>query len=81
MGGNLYGANPDLTQAKKALAQIDTIFYVATKPNLGHFRSCEFERSAYEGGSLAPMIYGFCLANVTEQRTKDLQRYLEDSDL
>ena len=37
--------------------------------------SCEFERSAYEGGSLAPMIYGFCLANVTEQRTKDLQRY------
>lgn len=43
--------------------------------------SCEFERSAYEGGSIAPMIYGFCLANVTEQRTKDLQRYLEDSDL
>ncbi|BAG05246.1 oxidoreductase alpha subunit [Microcystis aeruginosa NIES-843] len=38
LGGNLYGANPDLTQAKKALAQIDTIFYVATKPNLGHFQ-------------------------------------------
>ena len=43
--------------------------------------SCEFERSAYEGGSLAPMIYGNCLAAVTEQRTKDLRRYLEDSDL
>jgi uncharacterized protein YecT (DUF1311 family) len=43
--------------------------------------SCEFERSAYEGGSMAPMIYGFCLADVTEQRTKDLRRYLEDSDL
>jgi uncharacterized protein YecT (DUF1311 family) len=43
--------------------------------------SCEFERSAYEGGSLAPMIYGYCLAAVTEQRTKDLQRYLENSDL
>jgi len=43
--------------------------------------SCEFERSAYEVGSMAPMIYGFCLADVTEQRTKDLQRYLEDSDL
>jgi uncharacterized protein YecT (DUF1311 family) len=42
--------------------------------------SCEFERSASEGGSMAPMIYGFCLADVTEQRTKDLQRYLEDSD-
>lgn len=43
--------------------------------------SCEFERSAYEGGSLAPMIYGFCLAAITEQRTNDLRRYLEDSDL
>jgi len=42
--------------------------------------SCEFERSAYEGGSIAPMIYGNCLAAVTEQRTKDLQRYLENSD-
>ncbi len=37
LGGNLYGANPDLTQAKQALGQIETIFYVATKPNLGHF--------------------------------------------
>ena len=37
LGGNLYAANPDLTQAQKALGQIDTIFYVATKPNLGHF--------------------------------------------
>jgi uncharacterized protein YecT (DUF1311 family) len=42
--------------------------------------SCEFETSAYEGGSIAPMIYSNCLADVTEQRTKDLQRYLEDSD-
>jgi molybdopterin-dependent oxidoreductase alpha subunit len=37
LGGNLYAANPDLNQAKRALGQIDTIFYVATKPNLGHF--------------------------------------------
>ena len=42
--------------------------------------SCEFETSAYEGGSIAPMIYSNCLADVTEQRTKDLQRYLEVSD-
>ena len=42
--------------------------------------SCEFETSAYEGGSIAPMIYSNCLADVTEQGTKDLQRYLEDSD-
>ncbi len=37
LGGNLYAANPDLTEAKHALSQIETIFYVSTKPNLGHF--------------------------------------------
>ncbi|WP_013324217.1 FdhF/YdeP family oxidoreductase [Gloeothece verrucosa] len=37
VGGNLYAANPDLNQAKAALGQIETIFYLATKPNLGHF--------------------------------------------
>ncbi|MBE7384907.1 MAG: FdhF/YdeP family oxidoreductase [Leptolyngbya sp. SIO1E4] len=37
LGGNFYAANPDLHQAKHALAQIDTIIYLATKPNLGHF--------------------------------------------
>lgn len=37
LGGNLYAANPDLTQAERALNKIDTIIYLATKPNLGHF--------------------------------------------
>ncbi|MBD1905427.1 FdhF/YdeP family oxidoreductase [Funiculus sociatus GB2-A5] len=37
LGGNLYAANPDLNQAKRALGKIDTIIYLATKPNLGHF--------------------------------------------
>jgi molybdopterin-dependent oxidoreductase alpha subunit len=37
LGGNLYAANPDLTQAKRALGKIETIIYLATKPNLGHF--------------------------------------------
>lgn len=37
LGGNLYAANPDLTQAKRALGNIDTVIYLATKPNLGHF--------------------------------------------
>ncbi|MCU0523297.1 MAG: FdhF/YdeP family oxidoreductase [Elainella sp. Prado103] len=37
LGGNLYAANPDLTQAKRAFSQIDTVIYLATKPNLGHF--------------------------------------------
>ena len=37
LGGNLYGANPDSTQAKRALGNVETIIYLATKPNLGHF--------------------------------------------
>jgi molybdopterin-dependent oxidoreductase alpha subunit len=37
LGGNLYAANPNLSQAQRALGQIDTIIYVSTKPNLGHF--------------------------------------------
>jgi molybdopterin-dependent oxidoreductase alpha subunit len=37
LGGNLYAASPDLTQAKHALSQVDTVVYLATKPNLGHF--------------------------------------------
>ncbi len=37
LGGNLYAANPDSTQAKRALGQVKTILYLSTKPNLGHF--------------------------------------------
>jgi len=37
LGGNLYAANPDLTQAKRALGNIETVIYIATKPNPGHF--------------------------------------------
>ncbi|CBN55393.1 MULTISPECIES: FdhF/YdeP family oxidoreductase [Kamptonema] len=37
VGGNLYSANPDSAQAKRALGNIDTIIYLATKPNIGHF--------------------------------------------
>ncbi len=37
VGGNIYGANPNSTQAKRALGNIDTIIYLATKPNIGHF--------------------------------------------
>jgi molybdopterin-dependent oxidoreductase alpha subunit len=37
LGGNLYAANPNSKQAKRALGQIETVIYIATKPNLGHF--------------------------------------------
>jgi molybdopterin-dependent oxidoreductase alpha subunit len=37
LGGNLYAANPNSNQAKRALGKVETIIYMATKPNLGHF--------------------------------------------
>nr|WP_051056118.1 FdhF/YdeP family oxidoreductase [Cylindrospermum stagnale] len=37
LGGNLYAASPNSTQIKRALGNIETIIYLATKPNLGHF--------------------------------------------
>ena len=36
LGGNLYGANPDSGQARRAIGRIDTVVYLATKPNTGH---------------------------------------------
>ncbi|BAZ01186.1 hypothetical protein NIES37_51850 [Tolypothrix tenuis PCC 7101] len=38
--------------------------------------SCEFERSQYEGGTIAPSIYFGCLEKTTQQRTQQLQEYL-----
>ncbi|BAY91505.1 hypothetical protein FDUTEX481_01603 [Tolypothrix sp. PCC 7601] len=38
--------------------------------------SCEFERSQYEGGTIAPTIYFGCLEQTTLQRTQQLQEYL-----
>ncbi len=39
--------------------------------------TCEFERSEYEGGTIAPTIYLGCLENTTKQRTQQLQEYLK----
>jgi uncharacterized protein YecT (DUF1311 family) len=41
--------------------------------------SCEYERSNFEGGSIAPMIYHDCVAKLTDRRTADLQEYSKDS--
>jgi molybdopterin-dependent oxidoreductase alpha subunit len=45
VGGNLYAANPDSQQAKRALNKIKTIIYLATKPNLGHFHGLGAENT------------------------------------
>ncbi len=45
LGGNLYAANPDLTQATRALGNIETVIYLSTKPNLGHFHGLAAENT------------------------------------
>lgn len=39
--------------------------------------SCEFERSCFEGGSIAPSVYFNCIERVTKQRTEELEGYLK----
>ncbi|TYQ26661.1 FdhF/YdeP family oxidoreductase [Pseudanabaena sp. UWO311] len=45
LGGNIYAANPDLTQAKRSLGNIETVIYISTKPNIGHFHGLAKENT------------------------------------
>lgn len=38
--------------------------------------NCAFERSSYQGGSIAPSIYHSCIEQMTKQRTEQLENYL-----
>lgn len=38
--------------------------------------NCAFERSSYQGGSIAPSIYYSCIEQMTKQRTEQLENYL-----
>lgn len=39
--------------------------------------NCAFERSSYQGGSIAPSIYYSCIEQTTKQRTEQLENYLK----
>ena len=41
--------------------------------------NCESEASIYEGGTIHPAIYNFCLASVTQERTKRLKAFLAET--
>jgi uncharacterized protein YecT (DUF1311 family) len=43
--------------------------------------SCNYEKGQFEGGSLAASTYVYCRARVTQERIKDLERYLQQSSL
>ena len=38
--------------------------------------NCDFERSAVEGGTMAPTIYYGCLGRTTQTRIKELKQYI-----
>ncbi|MBE9215702.1 lysozyme inhibitor LprI family protein [Plectonema cf. radiosum LEGE 06105] len=40
-------------------------------------KSCAFEAGEAEGGTLEPVLKLSCLTDVTQQRVKDLERYLK----
>ena len=40
--------------------------------------NCEFVADQYKGGSIRPMILGFCLADVTRNRTTELKSQIKD---
>lgn len=42
--------------------------------------TCESESDIYRGGSMRPMIYSFCLASVTDERTKRIKGMIKDSE-
>ena len=40
--------------------------------------NCEFVGDQYKGGSMRPMIYAMCMADVTTNRTTELKHQIED---
>jgi len=40
--------------------------------------NCDFVGDQYKGGSIRPMIYGLCLAEVTHNRTTELRAQIKD---
>ena len=41
-------------------------------------QQCSFDASRYDGGSMAPMVYFTCMAELTQQRNKELNVILSD---
>ncbi|HST52974.1 MAG TPA: lysozyme inhibitor LprI family protein [Pyrinomonadaceae bacterium] len=42
--------------------------------------NCAYEASMYEGGSMQPMVYSFCLERMTKARTAELGVQLKEFD-
>jgi uncharacterized protein YecT (DUF1311 family) len=42
--------------------------------------NCNYERGQFEGGTMANQVGTYCLAAMTEKRTKELESYLQELD-
>jgi uncharacterized protein YecT (DUF1311 family) len=42
--------------------------------------NCEFAADQFKGGSIRPMIYAFCLADMTRNRTAEIKNQITDRD-
>lgn len=42
--------------------------------------NCNYERGQFEGGTMASQVGTYCLATMTEKRTKELESYLQELD-
>ena len=40
--------------------------------------NCEFVADQFKGGTMRPMVYAFCLADVTKTRTAELKSQIKD---
>jgi uncharacterized protein YecT (DUF1311 family) len=43
--------------------------------------SCNYEAGRFEGGTLAPSVSTYCKARLTQERVKDLERYLKEEGI
>lgn len=43
--------------------------------------NCEFVADQFKGGTMRPMIYGYCLADVTRKRTIELKNQIKERSL
>jgi uncharacterized protein YecT (DUF1311 family) len=42
--------------------------------------NCDYETALYEGGSMRPMVYSFCLERMTKARTAELREQIKELD-
>lgn len=40
--------------------------------------NCDYETASYEGGSMRPMVYSFCLERMTKARTAELRAQIAE---